>query len=91
MYMELDLAIHWIKLQYFRGENIKIIGFISPENHSQNAIEALPKTRNKSRLEPKVLFKIKNNTTWFQPILNASILNMGNTRRFLPWLESTII
>ncbi len=90
--MELDLAIHWIKLQFFCGENIEIIGFISPKNHSPNAIEALPKKRNKSKLEPKVLFKIKNNTTWFQPILNASIFKHGgNTRRFLPWLESIII
>jgi hypothetical protein len=31
-------------------------------------LKALPKNRNKSKLEPKVLFKIKNNTTWFQPI-----------------------
>jgi hypothetical protein len=41
--MELDLAIHWTKLQFFCGENMETIGFISLENHSQNVIEGTSK------------------------------------------------
>jgi hypothetical protein len=41
--MELDLAIHWTKFQFFFGENIETIGFINLENHLKNAIEGTSK------------------------------------------------
>jgi hypothetical protein len=42
-------------------------------------LNVLPKNRNKSKLEPKVLFKIKKQYNMISTIFNASILNMGNT------------